>query len=63
MPVRSALNCSFSVSEMLGVILTGLEGVLGQAGLLMLSLSSPWYEDRLAGLGVRAEGVGGSEPH
>lgn len=34
----------------------------GQGGLLMLSLSSPWYEDRLAGLGESGEGTGRAPP-
>lgn len=42
---------------------TGLDGVLGQTGLLMLSLSSPWQEDRLAGLGAKGDGVGGWDKH
>ncbi len=43
--------------------LTGLDGVLDQAGLLMLSLSSPIQEDRLAELGDMGEGVWGLDTH
>ena len=38
--------------------LTGLDGVFGQPGLLMLSLSSPWNEEMLAELGDIGEGTG-----
>jgi len=44
--------------------LTGLGGVLSQAGVLMLSLSSPRQEDTLAELGEMGQGVvGGRDTH